>query len=98
MFTLFTDLSKPINTDDSANNPVTHHYGFFSSHCAIYIFETTRSFLCNELLCLLMPSCASLQNCGWDKDDDFTLNKNTLYGVCHLETFRANFSCFFKKH
>lgn len=56
MFTLFTDLSKPINTDDSANNPVTHHYVFFSfSHCAIYIFETMRSFLCNELLCLLMP-------------------------------------------
>lgn len=37
MFTLFTDLSKPINTDDSANNPVTRHYVFFLTLCYLHI-------------------------------------------------------------
>ena len=53
MFTLFTDLSKPINTASSTNNPGTHSHVSIS-YCAIYIFETMSQLLCNELLCLLM--------------------------------------------
>lgn len=41
MFTLFTDLSKPINTDDSANNPVTHHYVFFP-HTVLFTYLKQR--------------------------------------------------------
>lgn len=49
MFTLFTDLSKPINTASSTNNPDAHSYVSIS-YCAIYIFETMGQLLCDDLL------------------------------------------------